>query len=78
MNFFIGKKFSMFSKNKFKFYLFFLPFSIFFSKSHKKNRILGTDDEAHDYEYLNEWGPRFDKLANMYGPEREHTDLDAL
>ncbi|KAG5675458.1 hypothetical protein PVAND_005362 [Polypedilum vanderplanki] len=38
----------------------------------------GTDDEAHDYEYLNEWGPRFDKLANMYRPEREHTDLDAL
>jgi hypothetical protein len=38
----------------------------------------GTDDETHEYEYLNEWGPRFDKLANMYGPEREHTDLDGL
>lgn len=38
----------------------------------------GTDDEAHDYGYLNSWGPRFDKLANMYGPEREHTDLNAL
>lgn len=39
---------------------------------------LGTDDETHEYEYLNTWGPRFDKLANMYGPEREHTDLDDL
>lgn len=39
---------------------------------------VGTDDETHEYEYLNEWGPRFDKLANMYGPEREHTDLDGL
>lgn len=39
---------------------------------------LGTDDETHEYEYLNAWGPRFDKLANMYGPEREHTDLDDL
>lgn len=38
----------------------------------------GTDDETHEYEYLNAWGPRFDKLANMYGPEREHTDLDDL
>lgn len=41
-------------------------------------RRIGTDDETHEYEYLNEWGPRFDKLANMYGPEREHTDLDGL
>lgn len=46
---------------------FYLPFS-----------CAGTDDETHEYEYLNEWGPRFDKLANMYGPEREHTDLDGL
>lgn len=41
-------------------------------------RPQGTDDETHEYEYLNAWGPRFDKLANMYGPEREHTDLDDL
>lgn len=38
----------------------------------------GTDDEQQDYQYLNTWGPRFDKLANMYGPEREHTDLNDL
>ncbi|XP_058799205.1 neural-cadherin isoform X1 [Phymastichus coffea] len=32
----------------------------------------GTDDEQHEYEYLGNWGPRFDKLADMYGPaERE-------
>lgn len=28
----------------------------------------GTDDEAQEYEYLGAWGPRFDKLADMYGP----------
>lgn len=38
----------------------------------------GTDDETHEYDYLGNWGPRFDKLANMYGPDREHTDLDGL
>ncbi|XP_037905049.1 neural-cadherin isoform X5 [Hermetia illucens] len=27
----------------------------------------GTDDENHEYDYLGKWGPRFDKLANMYG-----------
>ncbi|XP_078049941.1 neural-cadherin isoform X3 [Augochlora pura] len=31
----------------------------------------GTDDEQHEYEYLTAWGPRFDKLANMYGPTEE-------
>lgn len=31
-------------------------------------KILGTDDEQQEYEYLGEWGPRFDKLADMYGP----------
>ncbi|KAM3928467.1 cadherin-9-like isoform 2-T2 [Leptodactylus fuscus] len=24
-------------------------------------------DENHDYQYLNDWGPQFKKLANMYG-----------
>jgi len=33
--------------------------------------ILGTDDEQHEYEYLGAWGPRFDKLADMYGPAEE-------
>lgn len=36
---------------------------------------LGTDDEQHDYDYLNVWGPRFDKLADMYGHDAE-TDLE--
>ncbi|XP_071640783.1 neural-cadherin isoform X1 [Temnothorax longispinosus] len=31
----------------------------------------GTDDEQHEYEYLGAWGPRFDKLADMYGPAEE-------
>ncbi|XP_066596420.1 LOW QUALITY PROTEIN: neural-cadherin-like [Prorops nasuta] len=31
----------------------------------------GTDDEQHDYEYIGTWGPRFDKLADMYGPTVE-------
>uniref|UniRef100_A0A6P7F1C7 Neural-cadherin-like isoform X3 n=1 Tax=Diabrotica virgifera virgifera TaxID=50390 RepID=A0A6P7F1C7_DIAVI len=31
----------------------------------------GTDDEVQEYEYLGAWGPRFDKLANMYGPGEE-------
>jgi len=31
--------------------------------------IAGTDDEQQEYDYLGAWGPRFDKLANMYGPE---------
>ena len=30
----------------------------------------GTDDEDHEYDCLGAWGPRFDKLANMYGPEQ--------
>lgn len=33
--------------------------------------VVGTDDEAHEYEYLGAWGPRFDKLADMYGGEVE-------
>lgn len=37
----------------------------------------GTDDEVQEYDYLGAWGPRFDKLANMYGPEHQ-TELDDL
>lgn len=33
--------------------------------------FLGTDDEAQEYDYLGAWGPRFDKLADMYGPGEE-------
>ncbi|CAH2066840.1 unnamed protein product, partial [Iphiclides podalirius] len=29
----------------------------------------GTDDETHEYDYLGAWGPRFDKLADLYGPD---------
>ncbi|XP_026487587.1 neural-cadherin isoform X8 [Vanessa tameamea] len=29
----------------------------------------GTDDEVHEYDYLGAWGPRFDKLADLYGPD---------
>ncbi|XP_051918431.1 cadherin-15 [Hippocampus zosterae] len=28
----------------------------------------GSSDEDQDYDYLNEWGPRFQKLANMFDP----------
>uniref|UniRef100_A0A147AY32 Cadherin-15 n=1 Tax=Fundulus heteroclitus TaxID=8078 RepID=A0A147AY32_FUNHE len=28
----------------------------------------GSSDEDQDYDYLNDWGPRFQKLANMYDP----------
>jgi hypothetical protein len=31
----------------------------------------GTDDEQQDYDYLGAWGPRFDKLADMYGQDGE-------
>lgn len=28
----------------------------------------GSSDGDQDYDYLNDWGPRFQKLANMYDP----------
>ncbi|XP_062417714.1 cadherin-15 [Pungitius pungitius] len=28
----------------------------------------GSSDEDQDYNYLNDWGPRFQKLANMFDP----------
>lgn len=33
------------------------------------NSYAGTDDEVHEYDYLGAWGPRFDKLADLYGPD---------
>lgn len=50
---------------------------IWYPNNKKLMKIIGTDDENHEYEYLNGWGPRFDKLANMYGPEHQ-TELDDL
>ncbi|KAE8746236.1 hypothetical protein FOCC_FOCC007108 [Frankliniella occidentalis] len=29
----------------------------------------GTDDEQQEFDYLGAWGPRFDKLADMYGQD---------
>ncbi|XP_014204908.2 neural-cadherin-like [Copidosoma floridanum] len=34
----------------------------------------GTDDEQQEYEYLGSWGPRFDKLADMYGPNGHESE----
>ena len=31
----------------------------------------GTTDASQDYDYLNDWGPRFKKLADMYGGGEE-------
>lgn len=35
---------------------------------------VGTDDEQQEYDYLGAWGPRFDKLADMYGQDGESED----
>ncbi|CAG7819551.1 unnamed protein product [Allacma fusca] len=38
----------------------------------------GTDDNEQDFDYLNGWGPRFQKLADMYGhgesDEEDHSN----
>jgi len=31
----------------------------------------GTTDASQDYDYLQDWGPRFKKLADMYGGGEE-------
>lgn len=42
-------------------------------------KYLGTDDETQEYDHLGAWGPRFDKLANMYGTDQiHHHELDEL
>ncbi|MCJ8744756.1 hypothetical protein PDJAM_G00122200 [Pangasius djambal] len=34
----------------------------------------GSSESPHDYSYLNEWGPRFRKLADMYGADESEWD----
>ncbi|XP_049536228.1 neural-cadherin-like isoform X1 [Anopheles darlingi] len=36
----------------------------------------GTDDEPHEYSFLTEWGPRFDKLVNIYEPSAVQVEDD--
>ena len=36
-----------------------------------------TESEEQNYDYIDDWGPRFKKLANMYG-EPQHSSMDGL
>lgn len=36
----------------------------------------GTDDNEQDFDYLNNWGPRFSKLADMYGHGESEEEED--
>uniref|UniRef100_A0A6E8VYJ9 Cadherin n=2 Tax=Anopheles coluzzii TaxID=1518534 RepID=A0A6E8VYJ9_ANOCL len=36
----------------------------------------GTDDEPHEYSFLTTWGPRFDKLVNIYEPSKAQIEDD--
>lgn len=38
--------------------------------------LLGTDDNEQDFDYLNNWGPRFSKLADMYGHGESEEEED--
>lgn len=55
-------------------------FKMFLKLTYFLNHIfftfLGTDDEQQEFDYLGAWGPRFDKLADMYGQEGESEEED--
>lgn len=34
----------------------------------------GNEENEQDFDYLNGWGPRFQKLADMYGPGDSEED----
>ncbi|XP_062860067.1 cadherin-20-like [Trichomycterus rosablanca] len=35
--------------------------------------LQSDDDNSHDYDYLDEWGPRFHKLAELYGTNQSYS-----